>query len=180
MKKILASSLVLICLFSSCKKETFTNEQQPLTHRTVTPKVVELYKEHSEIDLSEDWIEVNSCTGEILDVVEGIWHVTFHAVVTPDGRVVVKFHTNTSNYRLVNVSTGVEYTGSYVSNDQLTINLADLVDNAPFEQTVNLSVMLTTPGGGNNSTLKATYHITFNANGSPTGAWFDNWRFGCQ
>jgi hypothetical protein len=183
MKKIIVLFGMLALLISSCKKDSFTNPVQSRSTNEVAQhaslNAAAPYKEQYDIDLADGYLEINSCTGELIDIVTGIWHISTHAVVTSSNRVMVKFHTNTSNYKLINLTTGTEYTGSYVSDDELTFNLAN-VDAFPFEETTTLKILLTTPGGGNNSTLKATYHITVDANGNFTAAWFDNWRFGCQ
>lgn len=183
MKKAIGIASIAIFLFCACNKEVINNAPQVASESApamlASTNAAAIYKEQYTIDLSEGWIELNSCTGEFLDIVRGIWHVSVHATEIAGNRISVKFHNNTSNYKLVNLTTGVEYTGSYVSNDHFTFSLVN-PDGVPFEESITLSVLLTTPGGGNNSMLKVTYHITFNANGMPTAAWFDNWRFGCQ
>src|SRR6188472_3631753 len=118
MKKVQQGSLALLGLLlftaSSCKKVTTEN---PSVTSNASLSSATVYKDHYDIDLSEGWVEINSCTNEILDITKGIWHVTVHTTTTADGRLILKFHNNTSNYKLVNLTTGVEYVGSYVSND---------------------------------------------------------------
>ncbi len=85
-------------------------------------------------------------------------------------------HSNVSSYKLINLTTGVEYTGSYFSNTSFTGNISE---EQPLEITGTLSILLTTPGGGNNGKLLVDYHLTINANDEVT-ADFYNERAGCQ
>jgi len=65
-----------------------------------------------------------------------------------NGDNIYDLHSNTSNYKLINLTTGIEYTGSYVAN----ISMSNYF-NVIYEVTTTVTVLLTTPGGGNNSIL---------------------------
>ena len=179
MKKIIALSAVLALLISACKKDAIGLSETVRSEATVSISAsngVLVSKNVYQIDLSDPrWSEFNSCTNELIKIREGIWHIEATYLYV-NGREVYQFHTNTSNYKLYNAITGVEYTGSYVSNTTDAI-VIDGDFSGPY--TATLSVLLTTPGGGNNSILKADLHFTVNANGILT-AYVDNFRAGCQ
>ncbi|CAN5654890.1 hypothetical protein BH10BAC3_BH10BAC3_04480 [soil metagenome] len=176
MKKFIAFATLIALLFSACKKDSLLGEN---SGRGVTRKAgagVQPSKRLYQIDLTDPrWREFNSCTGELIKITEGIWHIEFTYVYV-NGREVYQFHTNTSNYKLYSPTTGVEYTGSYVSNTTDAIVLDGDFSGA-YTQT--LTVLLTTAGGGNNSFLKADMHFTVSASGIGT-VYFDNFRAGCQ
>ena len=181
MKKIIASAAILTLLLSACKKESFTNPGNERSAEGVSENAsissgVTRYKGNYDIDLSDPkWREFNSCTGEIINIISGIWHIEYTDIYN-GSKENYQFHTNTSHYKLINKTTGVEYTGSYVSNASYSFNY---INYFPFTYTSTLSVLLTTPGGGNNSILKADFHLTIDANGNET-AYVDNFRAGCQ
>jgi len=77
---------------------------------------------------------------------------------------------------LINLTTGVTYTGSYVSNDIANITFTGA---PPLTYGGTLKILLTTSGGGNNGKLLIDYHATLNANGVLTVDLY-NYRSGCQ
>jgi hypothetical protein len=177
MKKLIASAAMLTLLFTSCTKDSFTNQQDRSTNTvSKNASAVTRYKGNYDIDLSDPkWSEFNSCTGELISIISGIWHIEYTDIYN-GSKENFQYHTNTSKYKLLNKTTGVEYTGSYVSNDSYSFNY---INSFPFTYTSTLSVLLTTPGGGNNSILKADFHLTIDANGNET-AYVDNFRAGCK
>jgi hypothetical protein len=179
MKQILASAAMLTLFFSACNKDTLSPTGIARSTSSVSRNAsqgVPVSKNVYQIDLSDPrWSEYNSCTGELIKIRQGIWHIEATYLFV-NGREVYQFHTNTSNYKLYNATTGVEYTGSYVSN---TTDAIVIDGDFSGSYTATLSVLLTTPGGGNNSILKADLHFTVNANGILT-AYVDNFRAGCQ
>jgi hypothetical protein len=136
-----------------------------------------LYQYHSNksIDLTDPkYSEYNSCAGDKIHILKGIWHIeTNHIWNGP--LEAIQFHTNTSDYRLIDSTTGIEYTGSYASNDIFHIDAA----TQAVQGGGTLSVLLTTPGKDNNSKLIADYHFKVDAEGNLT-FYIDNMRAGCQ
>ena len=177
MKQILASAALLTLFFSACKKDSFTGEQQRATsniNRNASDNAAFNFNDQTDIDLTSGYYEINSCTGEHLAIASGTWHIDVHGVIN-NNKVSFDEHTNTMNYKLVSTTTGVEYTGSYASNFKYNSTFY----NGLFTYTNTISVLLTTPGGKNNSILKFDEHVTINANGALT-AFVDNFRSGCQ
>jgi hypothetical protein len=180
MKRIFCFVAIACLLFGACKKESLNTNQQARPTNDVTQaaslNAAFSFNTQSDIDLTlPGWYEVNSCTGEHLHINSGTWHIDVHGVINNNNKVSFAKHTNTNNYKLVSLSTGIEYTGSFVSNTDYSSTFT----NGLFTATSTLSVLLTTPGGSNNSVLKADEHITINANGVLT-AYLDNFRSGCQ
>lgn len=88
----------------------------------------------------------------------------------------MSIHNNIQNYKLVSLETGIEYTGNSAWNGHYSFPLSN-----PYSFTVAIvnSVILTTPGRGNNSRLVADLHVTVNAAGKVTVS-IDDIRAGCQ
>jgi len=185
MKNFKQSVLLLIGLLllaaTSCKKTDVApaSENRLITAEPQTASLsgITVYKANYDIDLRDPkWREYNSCTGEIINITKGIWHIEYTDVFDASTSIeTFQFHTNTQDYKLINLNTGIEYTGSYASNSTFTIKWT----GQSVEATETLSVLLTTPGGGNNSKLIADVHITILQDGTVT-SYFDNLRAGCQ
>ena len=133
MKKFKLSTLLLaisvLMVISSCKK----TEVDPVTSKSSATDVsqntlksadlVEHYRET--IDLSSPgWSEFNACSGGYIKITKGIWHVDMQFTVS-EKKVTMIDHSNVSDYKLIDLTTGVEYTGSYVSN------YSEIFDNVP-------------------------------------------------
>jgi hypothetical protein len=182
MKTFKQSTLLLMGLLllavTSCKKTDVTpvTENRFLNAEASSNKAL-LYQHHSDtsIDLTDPkYYEFNSCTGTKMHILKGIWHIESNHIY--NGKLeTIQFHTNTSNYRLVDLTTGVEYTGSYSSNDIFNIDAV----NGDIQDVVTLKILLTTPGGSNNSMLIADVHVKVDAQGNLT-FYIDNMRAGCQ
>lgn len=174
---LLISLLLLVA--TSCKKTDVVpaikncqaNDAQMVTSSHL------LYQYHSikDIDLTDPkYYEYNSCAGDKIHILKGIWHIEVDHIY--NGKLEsIQFHTNTSDYRLVDLTTGIEYTGSYASNDIFNIDAT----TQALQDMGTLSVLLTTPGGDNNSKLIADYHFKVDAEGNLT-LYIDNMRAGCQ
>ncbi len=200
MKNLKQSTLLLIGLLllasTSCKKElasttgdtgfasnaekiklAATSENQ-LSENTesISATKAQVYKYHTTIDLSDPrWREFNACTGGNINIIRGIWHIDFMYIINRN-RFTLIDHSNVSNYKLINLTTGIEYTGSYVSNTSFT---GSVTSEYPIRITGTLKILLTTPGGGNNGILFVNYATTINANGEVTVDFY-NQRAGCQ
>jgi hypothetical protein len=117
--------------------------------------------------------QLNSCTGEIITNLSGTLHIDIHGL--NDGkRVVFDEHANTENYKLVS-SSGTVYTGSYRN----TSHYDQPYTNGAITFTTHITVVLTTPGGNNNSKLNFDMHQTIDAKGNLT-AFVSDMTFGCQ
>ena len=178
MKNLKQSKLLFIGLLllvaTSCKKTDLAPAEKLITAEASLNSGF-AFNDQVNIDITAPgWIEFNSCTGSILYITSGIWHIDVHGVINKN-KVSFDEHTNTQNYKLVDATTGIEYVGSYGTNYKYNATFY----NGQYTVTQTLSAVLTTPGGGNNSTLKFDVHLTINANGTIT-AYVDNYRAGCQ
>jgi hypothetical protein len=176
--KLNACMLATAFLFatSSCSKSDLAS---PSLNRSAENKAAgnaaQVYRYQTTIDLAEGWNEFNACTGNLVYITSGIWHIDF-SYIDNGNRFTYVDHSNVSGYKLLDLSTGVEYVGSYVSNTSFT---GPFSGDFPIEITGTLKILLTTKGGGNNGALYMDYHGTINANGIEA-VWFDNYRAGCQ
>lgn len=173
---VLPISFLLI--YSSCKKSELpeTNlASDPVGTSRTAARAAQVYKYQSTVDLAEGWNEFNACTGNLVDITSGIWHINFSYTIN-DNRFTFIDHSNVSKYKLKDLTTGIEYVGSYVSNYSET---EDITTGFPIEVTNTLKILLTTPGGGNNGILFVDFHGTLTANGIEA-VFFDNYRAGCQ
>jgi len=141
-----------------------------------SPDAAFTYNYQTDIDLTEPgWYDINSCTGEHLHIINGIWHIDMHGMYS-NHAFLMSIHNNTQNYKLVSLETGIEYTGSSTWNGHYSFPLSNANS---FTLTIVNSVIMTTSGGGNNSRLLADLHVTVNPNGIQAVS-IDNLRFGCR
>ncbi|HXL55820.1 MAG TPA: hypothetical protein VN958_06170 [Chitinophagaceae bacterium] len=169
--------VLLLIAATSCKKTTLHPSEQSFSSanvQNVSSNKAVPFKFQNRIDLSNPrYIEFNSCTGEIINIKQGILQIDVNGVINGDN-ISYDLHSNTSNYKLINLTTGLEYTGCYVANISMNNYF-----NAIYEVTTTVTILLTTPGGGNNSILKGDYHMTVDSNGNVTAS-VDNFRGGCR
>lgn len=179
LSKLLLPPLLLIAA-TSCKKSEIApiTQEMPLSTnlREFSSNAAISYNNQIDLDLPASGLfEFNSCTGESLRIVSGVWHFVFHGM-SSNHAFLMSIHNNTQNYKLVGMETGIEYNGSSTWDGHYSFPTSN--PNS-FTLTIVNSVTLTTPGGDNNSRLKADLHITVNPNGSMTVN-IDNLRAGCQ
>ena len=179
MKQLKLFSVIVIMTFSfiSCEKTALVSssgiQQQPASKPATAATVTKLI---NTIDLSAPgWSEFNACNGNFINVVKGIWHIE-QTFITNGTRLTIQLHSNVSNYKLVDQTTGIAYTGSYTSNEVLNMNY---IIGQPGELTGTIKILLTTPGKDNNGKYIVNYHVTINANGIITVD-FTNLRSECQ
>ena len=166
---------VLLFALTSCKKDVVSETENKSITADASLNSAFTFNDQTDIDLTlPRYYEINSCTGEHLHITSGTWHIDVHGVIN-NNKVSFDKHTNTLNYKLVSLITGIEYTGSYASSSKYNATFY----NGLFTFTQTLSILLTTAGGGNNSELKMDEHVTIDANGNLT-SWVDNFRSGCQ
>jgi hypothetical protein len=190
MKSLKLNTLLLTGFFliiaASCKKtelvaaseskQSAAAIENALATANAASTAAQIYKDKTIIDLSDpQWREYNACTGELINIIKGIWHIDLH-YMTNGNRFTLIDRSNVSGYKLINLTTGVEYTGSYISNTNFT---GDITGEYPIQLTEKTKILLTTPGNNNNGSYFADFHITINANGELT-AFVDNFRGGCQ
>ena len=185
MKKFKLSTLFLavsvLMVITSCKK-TEVDPVAPKNSSTddsqnTLKSAAQVYYFSRTIDLSAPgWSEFNACTGEPLKVVKGIWHLDFHMVINGNRGTLID-RSNVSDYKLIDETTGVEYTGSYVSNYSETGSVNG--SGFPYEYSGHGKILLTTPGKDNNGQLLIDVHGTVNANGEWTVDSY-NVRSDCQ
>ena len=171
----------LLIIAASCKKAELVDtseKEQPaaaIENASAAAHAAQVTKYKTTIDLSDpQWREYNACTGELINIIKGTWHIDLH-YITNGNRFTLIDRSNVSGYKLINLTTGVEYTGSYVSNTSFT---GDITSEYPIQLTEKTKILLTTPGNDNNGSYFADLHITINSNGELT-AFFDNFRGGC-
>jgi hypothetical protein len=179
MNQLKVFSVIAITTFSfvSCEKTTVgpaSGVQQEIPATSASAATVSKF--FTVIDLSgPNWVEYNACNGDYIHVVKGVWRIE-QTVMINGSRLTVQFHSNTSNYKLLDQTTGIAYTGSYSSNETYT---TDIIIGQPAQITGTLKILLTTPGKDNNGQYLVDYHATLNANGVLTVD-FTNQRAGCQ
>jgi len=184
MKTLKQSTLLLtglLLILASCKKTEVT----PSSSQSISTSAekssasanvpFELFNDQYNIDLAAPgWYEINSCTGEHLHITSGTWHIVVRGMVS-NKALSMGQTTNTTNFKLVSLDTGLEYTGSEVSTLQVSFPWS----NALVAYTQTISILLTTQGHDNNSVFKMDFHMTIDPVGNTT-AWVDNFRAGCQ
>jgi hypothetical protein len=178
-QNILLFPVLLLLAATSCKKAEVTpsiQEQTLSTNAQNSSAAAITFKDQTEIDLSvPEYFLFNSCTGEFLRITSGIMRTDMHGM-TSEHAILFSVHTNIENLKLVSLETGMEYTGNLVDNFHYNFPLSNPVS---IELSETISVVLTTPGGNNNSKVEAVFHFTVTPNNSLT-AWVDNFRAGCQ
>jgi hypothetical protein len=179
MNKLKLFSVIAMLTFSfiSCEKTALNSssglQQQPAT-KSATAAIVT--KSMTEIDLSiPGYLEYNACNGNYITIIQGIWRID-QTIIINGTRLTIQLHSNVSNYKLVDQTTGIFYTGSYVSNDVLNMNY---IIGQPGERTATIMISLTTPGKDNNGKYLLDFHVTVNANGVITVD-FTNIRSECR
>jgi hypothetical protein len=175
--------LIAVALFialTCCRK----SELAPLTQQGALSQDIQqfstngavTYNYQTDIDLTAPgWDEINSCTGEHLNITSGIWHFVMHGMYS-DHAFLMSIHNNTEYYKVVSLETGIEYSGNSEWNGHYSFPLSN--PNS-FTLTIVNNVVLTTAGGGNNSKYFADLHMTVDATGKLTVS-IDRLRAGCQ
>ncbi len=177
-QSILASAVILLLMFISCKKAPvdFSSTQQNSAIASMQSlNASSVSRFDTTIDLSIGWHEYNACNADNIDIIRGIWHIG--SILTINGNTYsFQYHTNTSDYKLLDLNTGIGYTGSYTSND---IETGNYIIGQPLEITSKVKILLTTPGKSNNGMYVADLHLILNANGVIT-AFVSGFRSECQ
>ena len=175
---LLAISVLLV--ITSCKK-TEVDPVAPKSSSTdgslsTLKSAAQVYHYRYTIDLSAPgWSEYNGCSGGGVKVLKGIWHQNFQFTFNGNRGTFID-NSNTSDYKLIDLTTGVQYTGSYISTFSEAWNI---IDGSSGEWTGTMKILLTTPGPNNNGELLVDYHATITPNGEMT-IYFYNQRVGCQ
>ena len=168
MKKLLVLTILACVTLCSCTKEGLNKApaQEPsAANREPVKLASDPSREHLIVDLAGITFH-NDCTNEEMLVISGVLNVNRHQ----DGTVA---SLNIHDFVLQS-SGGTIYRGIYVQTFQVT---TELPDPGAFNNTYKL--ILTTPGGGNNSVLKGVFHITQNGNGE-FAVVIDNFTAGCK
>lgn len=106
---------------------------------------------------------ITACNGE--DVVyEGFVNVVEHFTVSSSGQVNIKFGVSI-NVKGIGQVTGAKYVGN--QTDQFSQHY-DSLDGAPFNETETFHFKLIGNGRVPDSSAKALFHVTINANGDLT------------
>jgi hypothetical protein len=155
----LAGVLVLACA---------TDPTQPSSRHEALSAVVVTNERTHVIDLEL----LNLCTGEAIPLTGTIHELIS---VTETGTGVVKLVIQT-NWHLV--GTGPTTGASFVFNDA-EVSIFPDVNFSFFEGTDEFTSMFIGKGAAPNAVLRFKYHLTFNANGTPTSS-FEDFTLRCQ
>jgi len=126
------------------------------------------------IDIASLGLQASTCTGEPLQVVSGTYHIDVHGTINKNNLSGTQ-HTNALNFKLVGLGSGAVYIGSSSTNESFNTSLV----NGKYVVTETQTILFTTAGGKNNSTISIDVHETINAQGQ-LNAYIDNLRFGCK
>jgi hypothetical protein len=155
----LAGVLVLACV---------TDPTQPSSpHETLSAAVVTNERTHV-IDLEL----VNACTGEAIPLT-GTIHDLISVTETGTGVFKLVIH---SNWHLVGTS---PTTGESVVFNNAEVSIFPDVNFSFFEGTDEFTSRFISKGAAPNAVLRFKYHLTFNANGTPTSS-FEDFTLRCQ
>jgi hypothetical protein len=118
------------------------------------------------------WVDcANGGNGEEVHLT-GYLHVTFRQTFDNAGGVHVKMHANPQGISGVGLTTGDQFRGTGVSQDQFNLKVG--------EQSTSINNFnIIGKGPGNNALVHSTFHITVNANGTVT-AFVDNSHSECR
>jgi len=180
MKHSFTLSIGLLVVISSCqksaivpaveKKSVSSSELQGIPANAATS-----YHDRFDLNLADVGVtQASPCTGEQLKIVSGIYHADTHTIIN-NKKISITQHGNTSDYKLVGLTSGAAYTASVIDNQHQDASLT----NGSVTIIITESAVLTTPGGGNNSIAKFDLHETFDANGNVTTT-IDNLRAVCN
>jgi hypothetical protein len=184
MKTLLVFCCMVLIAVTSCQKSSLNPvtspaaQRKPLTSaamQNVLSNGAFIFNNHIDIALATPGsVQVNPCTGESLQITSGTLQLDFHETIN-NNTLNFDQHANIQNYKLVGLSSGIEYTGSNNSTTKAHTSL----NNGLFVVTETMSALLTTPGGQNNPRVKFDLHLTFTPQGTLT-ALVDNFSASCQ
>lgn len=133
---------------------------------------------HAQTDQSRVWYDeviwvdcANGGAGEEVHLT-GYLHLTFRQTFDNAGGVHIKFQANPQGISGVGLTTGDQFRGTGVSQDQFNLKVG--------EQSTSINNFnIIGKGPGNNALVHSNFHITVNANGTVT-ALVDNFHSECR
>lgn len=164
-------------LATSCKKETFKTVEKVNTIAlavNTAANAATTYKLQETIDLAGGALALGSCIQEELVIKSGVLKI-MTVVMQNSHAYSITAHVNSSNFKLFDPLTGIEYTGSQES----IFHQSYPTFNPVLAQTTTLSIVLTAPGYGDNILIKGDWHITIDATGKVSSS-VDNFRADCS
>lgn len=178
MKRLFTPCAMILLLGASCQKSSVS----PTDHKPISVLNLQAagngataVNSKYDMDLAADgFVEFSACNGDALQIVSGIEKFDLHETIN-NNNISVDQHTNMQDFKLVDLTTGAQYSGSSTSHQNNNYSLT----NGKLVLTQTESVLLTTPGGKNNSEIKFDVHETVDAKGSIT-TFIDNYRAGCK
>lgn len=178
MKRLFTPCAMILLLGASCQKSSVSPvNNKPISAlnlQTASNGTTAVNSSYS-MDLAADgFIQFSDCNGDVLQITSGIEKFDLHETIN-NNNVSVDQHTNMQNFKLVDLTTGAQYSGSSTSHQNNNYSLT----NGKVILTQTESVLLTTPGGKNNSEVKFDVHETVDAKGNIT-TFVDNYRSGCK
>src|SRR5579872_2645850 len=164
MKQLFTLCIGVLMVITSCQKSTVVpaTEKKPVPSselQGIKANAVTIFNNRFDLNLADVGVaQASPCTGEQLKIVSGIYHADMRILINSK-KLSVTQHSNTSNYKLVGLTSGATYTASVISDNHEDIILI----NGSVTIVITESAVLTTPGGGNNSIAKFDLHETFDA-----------------
>lgn len=180
MKQLFILCFGALMIITSCQKSTVAPaaEKKPVSSselQAITSNATKSYDDRFDLNLAGVGVaQASPCTGELLKIVSGTYHSDTHVLIT-NKKISITQHGNTSDYKLIGLTSGAKYTASVIGNEHQDTSLI----NGSVTIIITESAVLTTPGGGNNSIAKFDLHETFDANGNITTT-IDNLRAVCN
>ena len=158
MKKNFVFAAIAVLLFSSCKKDSFTTEQQTRSIAATPNSAAYVYQSTERInDESYNW---NPCTQEYIHFT-GEALITTHYVINGNN-ISGEYHYNAQGEKGEGLNSGIQYQGVGSTNQQFT----DSFTNGLYVVTYKSRITMVAPGKENNFVYGFDLHITINASGS--------------
>jgi hypothetical protein len=176
MKQLFTPCAIILLLGASCQKSSVSLvNRKPMSALHLQAAAATAVNSKYDMDLAADgFVAFSACNGDALQIVSGIEKFDLHETINGNN-ISVDQHTNMQNFKLVDLTTGARYSGSSTSHQNNNYSLTD----GKLALTQTESVLLTTPGGKNNSEIKFDVHETIDAKGNIT-TFIDNYRAGCK
>ncbi len=180
MKQFFLLCFGALMVIASCQKSAVapaTEKKAPSASelQSIATNATTSYDDRFDLNLASVGVaQASPCTGELLKIVSGTYHSDTHVLIS-NKKISVTQHGNTSDYKLVGLTSGAAYTASVIGNQHQDA----LLINGSVTIIITESAVLTTPGGKNNSIAKFDLHETFDAYGNVTIT-VDNFRAVCN
>lgn len=180
LNRIALLPVLAVCIaFTSCESNEVAPTDQ-LVSQDITRNAssgATVYRDTYQIDFGEEqgWSFASECNDEYLSITDGVWRIQ-STIIQNKNKVTIEYHSNISNFKLLNETTGVSYSGSYGNRFTQHYQIPSFY---PYQFKESVQIILTTPGRGNNIAIKGNFHISVDANGN-VKTYLDNFSSDCQ